>query len=340
MRKAAPVIGILADPQFASSIPDRTSPDQDGGEDRVQRFGLASDKTREALARMRSEHCAVVLQLGDIIQSDDAQSTPEIAADLDTMCRVFDEFEGPVLHTLGNHCIGRLDRGTVCQELGIRPCKPLWKRLLPSFASGAPSSSSSSYYIRKISESWTIIVLDTTELSGHSGFKPSSPQARESAAYLELHPVEQEPHMIPWNGGCTQRQLTWLEDQLRKAVKSDTRIIVASHHPIHPEAARRTHLAWNYVDIFAILSACPAVRLVVSGHDHVGGACRQSCPGACQIYLTVPAILEASVDSTEYLVLNLDELERHTDEHSAEIPSNGLVVSGGAKARRLLGMVT
>lgn len=340
MGRTALAIGLLADPQYASTIADRTSPDQDGGEDRVQRFRSAKDSTRQALARMST--CAAVVQLGDIIQSDDAQSTAEIKADLDTMCRVFDAFEAPVLHTLGNHCIGRLDRGTVCEKLGIP--KPRWMRLLPSFARRALSSSCpSSYYARKISESWTIIVLDTTELSGHGGFEPSSRQARESATYLSNHPVDKEPHMIPWNGGCTQRQLDWLKDQLQKAVKRGTLVILASHHPIHPEAARRTHLAWNYAEILAIASACPAVRLVISGHDHVGGASRQSCRGGIrQIYMTLPAILEADVDSTEYLVLNLDELERRTDQRSAETPrhDNGnLVLAGGGKATRLFSRV-
>ncbi len=341
MAKGAPVLGILADPQFASTVADRTSPDHDGGADRVQRFSAARDKTRDALAEMRSEHCDVVLQLGDIIQSDETQPTHEIAADLDTMCRVFHESEAPVLHTIGNHCIGRLDRGTVCKKLGIRPAKaPLWRRLgnrlIQSFGLGTPSPPSS-YYARKIPGSkWKIIVLDTTEMSGHSGFEPSTRQARASAAYLKLHPVEQEPHMIPWNGGCTQRQLDWLKDELKKAMKRHNLVVIASHHPVQPAAARRTHLAWNYQDILNIVRACPAVRLVVSGHDHVGGACRQSSGGGHQLYLTVPAILEASVDSTEYLVLNLGELERCTDERPAEISSDTVRLTLGERTKASL----
>jgi predicted phosphodiesterase len=209
----------------------------------VQRFSAARDKTRDALAEMRSEHCDVVLQLGDIIQSDETQPTHEIAADLDTMCRVFHESEAPVLHTIGNHC-------------------------------------------------------------------------------------------IPWNGGCTQRQLDWLKDELKKAMKRHHLVVIASHHPVQPAAARRTHLAWNYQDILNIVRACPAVRLVVSGHDHVGGACRQSSGGGHQLYLTMPAILEASVDSTEYLVLNLGELERCTDER--EIPSDTVRLTLGEETQASL----
>jgi hypothetical protein len=47
----------------------------------------------------------------------------------------------------------------------------------------------------------------------------------------------------------------------------------------------------------------------------------------------MPAILEASVDSTEYLVLNLGELERCTDERPAQIPSDPVRLTLGERTK-------
>lgn len=320
-------IGLLADPQYGS-IPDAVSPDVSSGEERVQRYRLALEKTREALARMHD--CAFVVNLGDIIQSDKTQTEADIEADFDAICSVFEaDAHQKVLHALGNHCIGRLQREDVCRRLGI----PL-QTVSPFLSCFLGPPTSTSYYAHMISEAWMLIVLDTTEMSGHSGYHVRSRPAREAAAYLKNHPVDVEPHMIPWNGGCTQRQLKWLKSQLNKAAKDDVLVIVASHHPIHGGAARPSHLAWNHSEILSIVNASPNVRLVLSGHDHLGGACRQSCGRVSQLYVTVPAILEAAIDGTEYLVLDLEELARCTA--GPDVGSSNMILSAGEKSRCLL----
>lgn len=85
-----------------------------------------------------------------------------------------------------------------------------------------PPPAQTSYYAQPLSPNWKLIVLDTTELSGHNGYAPDSQPAIESAAYLAAHPLsETDPHMIPWNGGCTKRQLQWLQKELRRARRAN-----------------------------------------------------------------------------------------------------------------------
>ena len=36
-------------------------------------------------------------------------------------------------------------------------------------------------------------------------------------------------------------------------------------------AARDTHLAWNWLELQQTLLESPCMRLVLSGHDHIGG---------------------------------------------------------------------
>ena len=75
-------------------------------------------------------------------------------------------------------------------------------------------------------------------------------------------------------------------------------------------------MAWNWKEIFKAVNACPNVRLVLSGHDHLGGGCRltpKPRSAITQLYVTVPAILEAGECDNEYLIVDLDELARITD---------------------------
>lgn len=87
---------------------------------------------------------------------------------------------------------------------------------------------------------------------------------------------------------CPAFESRWLRGELAQAESERRHVIVAAHHPISPQAARRTHLAWNWRELSAVLVASPAVALVLAGHDHVGGyACHDGIH-----WLTLPAMLE------------------------------------------------
>ena len=88
-----------------------------------------------------------------------------------------------------------------------------------------------------------------------------------------------------------------MQDELRKAESQGLHVMVAAHHPISPQAARRTHLAWNWRDIAAILVASPAVALVLAGHDHEGG---YAFHGGTH-WLTLPALLEGAALTVQYV---------------------------------------
>jgi hypothetical protein len=122
-------------------------------------------------------------------------------------------------------------------------------------------------------------VLDTTEMSGHSGYPPGSRQHEEAQvgslvciqlhippvpllpslahaglwsvqAFLAAHPLsDDQPQMSSWNGGITRQQLQWLRQELSAADAAGERVIVASHHQLGQGGARTTHLAWNFQEI-------------------------------------------------------------------------------------------
>ena len=88
-----------------------------------------------------------------------------------------------------------------------------------------------SYYARRLGAGWLLIVLDTTELSGHAGWPEvavkystlssvsaacwlmvyplqGSEMAEACSEYQRTHPLgEQYPHLHTWNGGISAAQL-------------------------------------------------------------------------------------------------------------------------------------
>lgn len=191
--------------------------------------------------------------------------------------------EIPVIHVLGNHCIATLGRECIMKRLRI------------------PEPG---YYCYDVSDKWRLVVLDTTELSGHSMFPQDSWQVKESQEYVTSHPCsDDDPHMVFWNGGLTRKQLEWLQKQVSIAEESSTNLIVLAHHQVCLDAARRTHLAWNFRDIFNILSQSPAVRFFFAGHDHIGGY--KSYEPEDQHYITMPGLVEAPSSSNAFGTLHI-----------------------------------
>jgi hypothetical protein len=246
-------IGLIADAQYADLVsacaataclppaaavdrPPPTArplltPQDDGGcEGRVQRFREVPKKLRDALAALRgaAPPPALVLHLGDIINGNATQAATN--ADFELVASIFETAEaagGPeTLHVLGNHCLDA-GRAAVCARLRI-PSPGYYARLLPG-------------------GDWELLVLDTTEMSGHSVLPADAPQAAEAAAFLAARPLsEAEPQMQPWNGGVASAQLAWLEERLAAAAAAGRRVVVAGHHQVGAGAARPTHMAWNW----------------------------------------------------------------------------------------------
>ena len=280
-------IGILADCQYAN-LPDQHQ------EGRTQRFRQVPGKLEAALEEMAS--CDYIMHLGDIIQSQESEKVTENEFDL--ICGIFEKNAASAIHVLGNHCIQKLSREHVMERLRI-PCP--------------------GYYRVDVSPRWSVIVLDTTEMSGHSGFPEDDERSLEAKEFLRSHPCsDEDPHMVFWNGGITQCQHEWLISQLRSLKEAGRLAVVVAHHQCCLGAARSTHLAWNYKTIFNTLSNkdySEVVRLFLAGHDHIGGGVsRVDMKGGSQAFITIPAILESPDDSNAFAILSL-----YDDENGEEI---------------------
>lgn len=263
-------IGLVADVQHA----DRD--DVQSGT-RTQFYRSAPEKLARAVDSFNKENVDCVLTLGDAIDgNDDDEST---LADLERVVAEFDRIQPPAYHVLGNHCLS-LDRKAFLSAVGME----------------------ASYYCKRLSDDWILVVCDTNDLSvtwpyGH-------PKRLEGEAYLE---TRQGPQMTRWNGGIGDDQLRWLDDTLEKAEADRDNVIVAAHHPLFNEAARPTHCAWNWEPVSKLIAKRDAVKLVLAGHDHVGGYAQHA--DRAVHFVTLEAILEAETDSFATVHVHQDRFE-------------------------------
>lgn len=136
------------------------------------------------------------------------------------------------------------------------------------------------YYDFSPMKGWRFISLDSYDVScigassaenkikAHSLLSENNPNDLEiSGSWFDNLPIDKYRY-VPYNGGCSTRQLHWLEDVIQKSKKNEERLIIFSHQPIHA-VDKPQSLNWNSEEIKSILSKGD-VRAFFAGHDHDG----------------------------------------------------------------------
>ena len=91
-----------------------------------------------------------------------------------------------------------------------------------------------------------------------------------------------------WEGEISQRQLRWIEEDLKKHAGKATILLshhgLIAHHPWDEEVASQGYVARNAGEVRALLERFPSVDLVITGHHHFSayrnekGIAYVSCP--------------------------------------------------------------
>ncbi|KAG6543161.1 hypothetical protein Mapa_015410 [Marchantia paleacea] len=265
--------GLVADVQYADK--DNKGPDEEG---RVQRYREATGKLEKAVKAFNAnkQNLQFVLTLGDII--DGNVTVQQTESDFDEVLTRLAKLELKVYHLLGNHCL-RLPRETLLEKLGM-----------PAL-----------YYQKQIHPGWTLIVLDSMDLS--ITWPTDTEKYKDGLKFCQEHPIveDKSTQMASWNGGLGAEQLAWFAGVLREAEREGTKVIVAAHHPLLSGSAPFSHLMWNHDQVSSILLASPSVVLFLCGHYHPGGYVRVGG----QHFVTVQAILEAPPDSEAHAFVHV-----------------------------------
>ena len=161
----------------------------------------------------------------------------------------------------------------------------------------------SSYY--SFSEGGTrFIMLDTNEL-GPLEQKKGTHEWRMGHALIEKMRREGAINAYPWNGGLSERQLEWFDNELRDAENHDEWAMPMSHHQIFPP---NSLTALNSNEIMDVINAHDNVKVFLNGHNHGGafGVTRENVT-----YYTLPGMLSGDTNAFGISEVYKDRFELH-----------------------------
>ncbi|CAJ1420017.1 unnamed protein product [Effrenium voratum] len=254
-------LGVIADIQYADC---EDGSDFSGTERRY--FRNALKVARRAVEQWNADGVDAVAQLGDIIDGCNAgrgQSETALKAVLDVLAGS----KAPRFDLIGNHELYNLRRESL-EKSGLR--------LGPG---------GQSYYTAHLGDFWEGIFLDPYELA-LIGLPEDSPKFLEAKKRMQRHnpqvlsgakdwfsglPVEKHRY-VPYNGGISQEQLSFLDSALQSSEAEGRKVLVFLHVPLFEPATKAKTVVWNAEEVLQVLHAKKdTVVAVFAGHDHDGG---------------------------------------------------------------------
>lgn len=263
--------GVMADCQYADA--DDFEGIIRGSTQRFfNNYRLSPMKLAEAVKTYNEYDLDFIVHLGDFVDRD--------LNDADQLHRITGRASAPLLHVLGNH------------EFWVKGTKPedvVRKYNMPS-----------KYYSRHEKGS-RFIFLDTCDL-GVLEHAEDSPKWKIGRALLDKMKLEGAIQAYHWNGGLSDQQLDWLDDELLSAEEHDEQAILFAHHPVFPPSVLN---ALNRSEILDVIDGHDNVTAFINGHDH-GGAfgVRRGVP-----YVTMPGMLSGPTNAYGVAHLYKDKLE-------------------------------
>ncbi len=192
---------------------------------------------RASLHCFQNHQVDFLLQLGDLIQGDDTSKEEELRH----VCALLDEFQGPVRHVLGNHCLA-LPREKLMAALRLH--NPFYSFSL---------------------QGYRFIVLDGMDVS-----VLRNAETDEELQILALFRAHLELH--DYCGAVGTKQKIWLKSELERAEQAGEIVIAVCHFPLLPDTTDQKYgLLWNHNEIAELLASSTALKVCLSGHFHHGG---------------------------------------------------------------------
>jgi calcineurin-like phosphoesterase family protein len=120
-------------------------------------------------------------------------------------------------------------------------------------------------YYSMVRNNYRFIVLDGTEVSNYR--YADSSRAAQADKIMELYAKDNRPQAKPWNGGMSNQQLNWLQQQLDSCTTLKQNAIIMCHFPVSPAGDANL---WNDKEVVDLISKYDVVKLFINGHHHPG----------------------------------------------------------------------
>ncbi|TKB51688.1 metallophosphoesterase [Ferrimonas aestuarii] len=224
------------------------------------------DKLQHAAEVFNQQPLDHVVHLGDFIDKDWRSFAP--------LVKITNTLNAPVFHVLGNHDLEVADD----------------KKAQVTTALNMPSR----YYSLQRG-AWRFIAVDGNDVSTY-GWPKSSPEHQRN---LKLY-QQRYAGLATWNGGIGDKQLNWIEEQLRQAKNAQQQVVFYCHFPIFPDDP---HNLWNADELLALIDRYPNVVAWINGHNHKGNYGKRRGVH----YLNLHGMLDT--EQTAFSVLTLTDTE-------------------------------
>lgn len=227
-----------------------------------------------------------VAGLGDLIDRD--------FSSFNFVNKILSNSKHKIYHVIGNHDY-EIDRNLV------------------KHVTGKLGISSEYYSFNK--KGWKFIFLNGNDISFNSPDHNKVLKAGELTLKIK---EEKGPNHYEWNGGIGDKQLKWLERQLKQAKRKRLKVILLCHYPLVPLDA---HTLWNHDDVLKILYKYNNVKLWINGHNHTGDYRQQNSIH----FVTLKGMVETEKENAYARITLTDSFIKITGygrEETRELPLN------------------
>lgn len=200
-------------------------------------FKNSVKKLNEAVNVLNEKKLDYTVHLGDFIDRD--------FVSFDSVLPVWNRLKSEKYHVLGNHDFDVADslKHLVPAKMGLK-----------------------SRYYSFVKNNWRFIVIDGNDLSFYAALTAKKKQ--ETDSLFNLLKDKYPDNLKAWNGGLSNQQLQWIQQELEQAKNNNEKVGFYCHFPAIRE--KEMHNLWNFKQFQLLIDKYDNVKFYFNGHNHKG----------------------------------------------------------------------
>ena len=193
-------------------------------------------KLREAISAFKQDSVDFVITLGDLIDQD--------INSYDPLLNIMDSSGLKFYHVSGNH------------DYSVDPSL---KEKLPEVYFREPG------FFAITHKNFRFVFINGNEISTYS--TKDTTIIKEAETLIDSIKKRGGQNAVEWNGAVSKKQLTWLDEQINKASRENSKVFLICHFPVFPD---NIHNLLNYNDVLSVIRKYDNCIAWFNGHNHEG----------------------------------------------------------------------